>query len=164
MVLIATIDTKEIGLFTQERIGKRGKPFKIYKIRTMRGVQKSSITTSEHSVTTIGKFFRDLKLDELPQLINILKGEMSFVGPRPDVKGYADALIGEDRIILTFKPGITGPAQLKYRNEEEILSQVDDPIWYNDHVIWTDKVKINKIYVENWSFKKDIKYIIQTIL
>ncbi|RLZ12737.1 sugar transferase [Faecalibacter macacae] len=164
MILISSLDTKEFGLFTQDRVGKNGQIFKIYKIRTMKGIQKDTITTSEHRITKIGQILRDYKLDELPQLINILKGEMSFVGPRPDVKGYADALKGEDRIILTVKPGITGPAQLKYRNEEEILSKVDDPIWYNDHVLWPDKVEINKDYVRNLSFKNDIKYIIQTIL
>ena len=164
MILISTFDTKEFGLFTQNRVGKNGEFFKIYKIRTMKGVQKNTITTTEHRITKIGQFLRDYKLDELPQLINILKGEMSFVGPRPDVKGYADVLTGDDRVILTVKPGITGPAQLKYRNEEEILSNVENPIWYNDNVIWPDKVEINKNYVKNWSFIKDIQYIIQTIL
>lgn len=164
MILIATLDTKEFGLFTQERIGKNSRIFKIYKIRTMKGVQHNTITTSEHRITKIGQFFRDYKLDELPQLINILKGDMSFVGPRPDVKGYADVLKGDDRLILTIKPGITGPAQLKYRNEEDILSQVEDAVWYNDNVLWPDKVKINKEYIMNWSFKKDIQYIIQTIV
>ena len=163
MILIATIDTKEFGLFKQNRVGQFGKSFKIYKIRTMKGVHLSTITTDSHSITRIGKFFRDYKLDELPQLFNILKGDMSFVGPRPDVKGYADTLKGEDCKILKVKPGITGPAQLKYRNEEEILSSVDNPRLYNDKVIWPDKVKINKEYVENWSFYKDIYYIIKTI-
>ena len=164
MILIATLDTKEFGLFTQNRVGKDGEIFKIYKIRSMRGVQNSTITTSTHKITKLGQFLRNYKLDELPQLFNILKGDMSFVGPRPDVKGYADELQGKDRIILSVKPGITGPAQLKYRKEEEILSNVDDPIWYNDFVIWPDKVQINKEYVENWSFKNDIVYILKTMI
>lgn len=164
MILISTIDTKEFGLFSQKRVGLDGKIFKIYKIRTMKGIQKNTITTSSHRITKIGKFLRDYKLDEIPQLINILKGDMSFVGPRPDVIGYADELQGEDRIILTIKPGITGPAQLKYKNEEEILSSVQDPIWYNNNVLWPDKVAINKEYVKNWSFLKDINYIIKTIV
>lgn len=163
MIIIATIDTKQLGLFTQDRIGKDGKIFKIYKIRTMCGVSKNTITTSNHRITKIGAFLRNYKLDEFPQLINILKGEMSFVGPRPDVVGYADCLLGEDRIILNVKPGITGPAQLKYRNEEEILSYVEDPVWYNDHIIWPDKVEINKKYVIERSFKKDINYLMQTL-
>ena len=107
--------------------------------------------------------FRKYKIDELPQLINVLKGDMSFVGPRPDVPGYADKLEGEDRIILSIKPGITGPATLKYKNEEEILANVDDPVKYNNQVIWPDKVKINKEYIKNWSLKKDIEYILKTI-
>jgi lipopolysaccharide/colanic/teichoic acid biosynthesis glycosyltransferase len=96
-------------------------------------------------------------------LINILRGEMSFVGPRPDVPGYADKLEGEDRIILSVRPGITGPASLKYRDEEEILSRVDDPKRYNDEVIWPDKVAINKAYIREWSLGKDIGYIVQTL-
>ena len=163
MILLATIDTREFGLFQQNRVGQHGKIFKIYKIRSMRGVQKSSVTIASHKITRLGQFFRDYKLDEFPQLINILKGEMSFVGPRPDVIGYADVLQGEDRVMLEVKPGITGPAQLKYRNEEEILNQVEDPIAYNDEVLWPDKVRINVEYVKNWSFKKDLYYIFKTI-
>ncbi len=164
LILISTLDTKEFGLFTQDRIGKNGELFKIYKIRSMKGIQNSSVTTKSHQITKIGKILRDYKLDELPQLINILKGDMSFVGPRPDVQGYADILKGDDRLILAVKPGITGPAQLKYRMEEEILSKVKDPIKYNDEVLWADKVRINKEYVLNWSFKKDLYYIYKTII
>ena len=111
----------------------------------------------------VGKFLRNYKLDELPQLFNILKGEMSFVGPRPDVAGYADKLTGEDKIMLGVKPGITGPAQLKHRKEDELLSEVDDPIKYNDEILWPDKVKINVEYVKNWSFRQDLIYMFQTI-
>lgn len=164
LIICSSIDTREYGLFTQTRIGKSGKHFNIYKIRTMRGEQNSTVTTKAHKITSFGKFLRNYKLDELPQLFNILKGEMSFVGPRPDVQGYADVLVGEDRIILSVKPGITGPAQLKYRNEESILSQVENPLQYNDNVLWPDKIKINKEYVQNWSFTTDIYYIVKTIL
>lgn len=163
MIFIATIDTKEFGLFTQNRVGKDGKVFKIYKIRTMRGIQQSTVTTASHKITKIGQVLRDYKLDEFPQLINILRGEMSFVGPRPDVVGYADVLEGENRVMLKVKPGITGPAQLKYRNEEEILNKVKDPLAYNDEVLWPDKVRINVDYVKNWTFRKDIYYIYKTI-
>jgi lipopolysaccharide/colanic/teichoic acid biosynthesis glycosyltransferase len=114
-------------------------------------------------ITFIGKFLRNFKLDELPQLFNVLLGHMSFVGPRPDVVGYSDQLKGNDRIILTVKPGITGPATIKFRNEELILSKQSDPKKYNDTIIWKEKVKINKVYIENWSFLGDLNYIIQTI-
>jgi len=162
--VIATLETKTNGFFIQTRIGKGGKPFKIIKIRTMYPIEGTTITTAnDRRITKSGRIFRKYKIDELPQLINILKGEMSFVGPRPDVPGYADKLTGEDRIILEVPPGITGPATLKYRNEEEILAQVENPQWYNDNVIWKDKVKINKEYVRNWSLKKDLYYIWKTI-
>ncbi len=162
--LVASIETRSNGLFVQERIGEGGKPFLIYKIRTMYPDQKgSTITTAKDArITKSGKIFRRYKIDELPQLINILKGDMSFVGPRPDVPGYADRLEGEDRIILSIKPGITGPASIKYKNEEEILAKVENPKEYNDKVIWPDKVRINKEYIKNWSLKKDISYILKT--
>jgi len=103
------------------------------------------------------------KLDELPQLVNVLLGDMSYVGPRPDIKGFADELEGEDRIILGIRPGVTGPATIKYKNEEELLALQDDPETYNRTIIWRDKVKINKKYIENWSFYLDLKYIIKSI-
>ena len=163
LVIVSSLDTNQFGVFVQNRIGRDGKTFKMYKIRSMKGFSRSSITTSEHQITKFGKFLRNYKLDELPQLFNILKGEMSFVGPRPDVAGYADKLTGEDKIMLRVKPGITGPAQLKYRKEDELLSEVDDPIKYNDEILWPDKVKINVEYVKNWSFKQDLIYMFQTI-
>ncbi|MGM0760450.1 MAG: sugar transferase, partial [Thermodesulfobacteriota bacterium] len=104
------------------------------------------------------------KIDALPQLINALKGDMSFVGPRPDVPGYADLLEGEDRVILSVRPGITGPATLHYRDEEALLAEQDDPEAYNRDVIWPDKVRLNREYVENWSFRKDLQYIWQTVV
>ena len=162
--IISSIDTKSSGIFKQLRIGKNGKSFYIYKFRTMKKFTGSNITLDTHPITKFGLFLRKYKLDELPQLFNILKGEMSFVGPRPDVKGYADFLEGEDRIILKFKPGITGPAQLKYRDEMKLLSKVEDPISYNDEIIWPDKVQINKEYVLNWKFSKDLFYIYKTII
>jgi lipopolysaccharide/colanic/teichoic acid biosynthesis glycosyltransferase len=103
-------------------------------------------------------------LDELPQLLNILLGHMSFVGPRPDVPGYADRLEGEDRVILTVRPGLTGPATLKYRNEEDLLARSDDPAKYNDEVIYPDKVRINRAYVLDYSFAKDMRYLLQTLV
>ena len=143
-------------LFKQTRIGKEGRPFTIYKLRT---IPKGKIQPN-----TWGRFLRKTKLDELPQIINILKGEMTWVGPRPEVPGYADQLKGEDRIILTVKPGITGLASLKYRNEEQILAQQSNPLQYNDEVIWPDKVRINKWYVENRSFKLDLLVMYYTLM
>jgi lipopolysaccharide/colanic/teichoic acid biosynthesis glycosyltransferase len=164
LVIISSIDTQAFGLFTQERIGQFGKPFPIYKIRSMKGKSDSFVTTSNsHYITKFGAFIRNTKLDELPQIFNILLGHMSFVGPRPDVKGYANELIGEDREILKFKPGITGPAQIAFKNEEKLLNQQDNPQKYNDEIIWPEKVKINREYVQNWTFFKDLKYIFQTI-
>ncbi len=101
-------------------------------------------------------------MDEIPQLWNVLIGDMSLVGPRPDVPGYADKLTGEDRLILNVRPGITGPATLKYRDEEQLLARHDDPKKYNDEVIWKDKVEINKEYVKNWSFKNDLRILWDT--
>ena len=125
----------------------------------------NNITISnDERFTPTGAILNKYKLNELPQLWNVLKGEMSFVGPRPDVEGYADKLTGEDRNILLLKPGITGPATLKYRNEEELLAQQDEPLKYNDEVIWPDKVKINLKYFNEQSFLGDLKIIIKTII
>ena len=165
LILLATISTKQFGLFTQQRVGQHAKLFSMYKIRTMMIHDDDNFITIKNDprITFIGKFLRNYKLDELPQLFNVLQGDMSFVGPRPDVQGYADHLKNDDLIILSVKPGITGPATLQYRIEEEILARQQDPKKYNDTVIWIEKVKINKVYVENWSFLGDINYIVQTI-
>lgn len=164
LIILSTVDTGQFGLFTQTRIGKGGKPFLIFKARTMKGDQESDITTLKtHKITAIGNFIRKTKLDELPQLFNVLFGQMSFVGPRPDVPGYADMLKGDDRLMLKVRPGITGPAQLKFRNEEEILNLQNDPKKYNDEVLWPEKVKINLDYVKNRSFGLDLKYIADTL-
>jgi lipopolysaccharide/colanic/teichoic acid biosynthesis glycosyltransferase len=162
----ATIDTRKSGFFVQERVGRWGELFLVIKIRTMRDhpAITTSVTTEEDPrITALGRFFRKTKIDELPQLINVLVGQMSFVGPRPDVPGFADALVGEDRIILTVRPGITGPASLVFRDEEEILAQQDDPERYNKEVIYPEKVRINREYIENYSFWKDLYYIFMTI-
>jgi lipopolysaccharide/colanic/teichoic acid biosynthesis glycosyltransferase len=164
--ITASIETKSNGLFMQTRIGRDGKPFKVFKIKTMKRVPdiQSTVTTSKDTrITKSGAFFRKTKIDELPQLFNVLFGQMSFVGPRPDVPGFADRLEGDDRIILSVRPGITGPASLKYKNEEALLAKQQDPERYNREVIWPDKVQINKQYVKEWSLKKDIKYILQTV-
>ncbi len=164
--IVATFETKSNGFFIQKRVGKDAKIFNVIKIKTMKkveGVDTTITSSNDVRITKSGKFFRDTKIDELPQLINVLIGDMSFVGPRPDVPGYADKLEGEDRIVLSIRPGITGPASLKYKNEEEILASQNDPKWYNDKIIWPDKVRINKEYIKNWSLKTDIEYIIKTV-
>jgi lipopolysaccharide/colanic/teichoic acid biosynthesis glycosyltransferase len=165
LIIIATISLKKWGLFRQLRIGMHGKKFWMYKIRTMKvGEYTSTITVKDDPrVDSLGRFLRRTKLDELPQLFNVLKGDMSLVGPRPDVPGYADELTGEDRIILSVRPGITGPATLKYKDEEQLLGSVSDPVEYNDEVIWKDKVRINKRYINNWSLKRDIQILFDTI-
>lgn len=151
--------------FTQQRVGLDGKLFIMYKFRSM-SVSHSGSSISiagESRITPLGAVLRKYKLDELPELLNVLKGDMSFVGPRPDVPGYADKLQGEDRNVLKLRPGITGPASLKYANEEEILAKVDDPVKYNDEVIYPDKVRINLEYYRNHSFWGDIGIIWRTV-
>ncbi|MBR0296849.1 MAG: sugar transferase [Paludibacteraceae bacterium] len=153
-------------IFRQQRVGKDGKLFTMYKFRSMtvnHGGSSVSVA-GESRITPLGEKLRHYKIDELPELWNILKGDMSFVGPRPDVPGYADKLQGEDREILKLRPGITGPASLKYRNEEELLATVDNPQEYNDTVIYPDKVRINLYYLKHYSFTADIKMIICTVL
>lgn len=177
-------------LFCQQRVGRYGRIFTVYKFRTMtvkaeasvasRNSEATSIASQEQSrITPLGEKLRRYKLDELPELWNVLKGDMSFVGPRPDVPGYADQLQDEDREVLLLRPGITGPASLKYRNEEDILEAVDEALQkgrsglpigittvqeYNDNVIYLDKVRLNRYYLHHYSFIKDIKMIVCTVL
>lgn len=165
-VIAASIDTRRPGLFTQTRIGKDGAPFTLYKVRTMREVPGfDTVVTTDHDprITTLGRSLRKTKIDELPQLLNVVRGDMSFVGPRPDVSGFADLLDGEDRIVLSIRPGITGPATLKYRDEERLLAGVNDPESYNRDVIFPDKVAINRHYIENYSLGADIRYLFDTV-
>lgn len=164
LIALSTISTGKFGLYTQLRVGKHAKTFTMFKIRTMKGNDDGLFITlkNDKRITPIGKFLRKFKLDELPQLFNVLMGNMSLVGPRPDVVGYADKLVGDDRIILNVKPGITGPATLKFKNEEELLAKQIDPLQYNDEVIWKEKIKINKKYIKNWTLKGDLKFILRT--
>lgn len=164
LVIISTISFQKFGLFRQVRIGLHGKKFWIYKIRSLEVDDESNsiIVDNNPRINSYGKILRRTKMDEIPQLWNVLIGDMSLIGPRPDVPGYADKLTDEDRMLLTVRPGITGPATLKYRNEEKILAAQVNPKKYNDEVIWKDKVEINKDYVKNWSFKNDIHILIDT--
>ena len=162
---LIVIDSGFPIFFLQKRIGRDAKEFNIIKFRTMKTNNENiTITVSDDSrITRIGKYLRKTKIDELPEILNVLFGQMSFVGPRPDVKGYADKLKGDNRKILDLRPGITGPASLKYYNEEYILSQKSNPKKYNDEVIFPDKVKINMDYFHNRSFFLDLKIIFATI-
>ena len=203
--------------FVQKRVGKDGRLFNCHKFRTMKPVNHhegaeakkgdkgwSTVSVAGDSrITPLGAKLRHYKIDELPELWDVLVGKMSFVGPRPDVPGYADKLEGDDRVILKLRPGITGPATLKYRLEDEMLSDVralvsgfkfqvsseeslreksdknliqnlpkdvngmtdqELAVWYNDNVIYPDKVRLNKYYYEHYSFWKDIQMIVCTVL
>jgi lipopolysaccharide/colanic/teichoic acid biosynthesis glycosyltransferase len=165
--VIAALDTRSNGFFIHKRVGRHGRIINVYKIKTMyasKGIRSPIASNNFSAITKSGMFFRKYKLDELPQLFNVLAGSMSIVGPRPDVPDYADQLKGSDRVILLLRPGITGPASIKYKNEEALLSAAEDPVLYNDTVIWPDKVRINKEYIVQYSLMADIKYIMQTFL
>jgi len=153
-------------LFTQERIGRSGGRFRILKFRSMTrdASAGSSVTISgDIRITKIGKVLRKWKLDELPQLWNVIRGDMSLVGPRADVPSFMDRLRDEDRRILRLRPGLTGPAALAYRNEEELLASQADPEKYNAEVLFPDKVHINRQYLDNLSFGKDVHYLMATV-
>lgn len=153
-------------IFKQKRVGRNGKLFTMYKFRSMtvdHGGSSVSVA-GESRITPLGAKLRHYKLDELPELWNVLIGDMSFVGPRPDVPGYADQLRGDDREVLKLRPGITGPASLKYRDEEDLLALQPDPQKYNDEVIFPDKVRMNLYYLHHYSFVKDIEMIFCTVL
>lgn len=153
-------------IFKQKRVGRMGELFTMYKFRSMSmGHNGSSVSVAgENRITPLGRVLRKYKLDELPELWNVLIGNMSFVGPRPDVPGYADQLTGEDREVLRLRPGITGPASLKYRDEEDLLALQANPQRFNDEVIFPDKVRLNLYYLSNYSFLKDIQMIFCTVL
>lgn len=168
------------AFFVQKRVGKNGKLFKCHKFRTMT-VKHNGSTVSvagDSRITPLGAKLRHYKLDELPGLWDVLIGNMSFVGPRPDVPGYADKLQGDDRDVLKLRPGITGPATLKYRLEDEMISDYvaqkqkegdmrpmqEIAVEYNDNVIYPDKVRLNCYYYRHYSFVKDIQMILCTVL
>lgn len=166
-IAAATVDTRALGLFRQTRVGRNGALFSLYKVRTMRMDQHVTTTVTARGdirITRLGGILRRSKIDELPQLFNVLRGDMSLVGPRPDVPGFADSLKGEDRVILTVRPGITSPAALAYRNEEELLASVVDMEAYNREVIWPDKVRINRAYIDRYTFGTDLRAIFETLI
>ena len=174
------------AFFTQKRVGRYGKLFTMHKFRSMTVSHSGSSVSvaGEARITPLGATLRKYKIDELPELWDVLIGKMSLVGPRPDVPGYADQLQGDERRMLELRPGITGPASLKYRDEEELLADVRNKmkegrflpqeqidcmkdqelaVWYNDHVIYPDKVRINLYYLDHYSFLKDIQMILCTV-
>lgn len=168
------------AFFIQDRVGRGGKLFKCHKFRTMT-VKHNGSTVSvagDSRITPLGAKLRHYKLDELPGLWDVLRGKMSFVGPRPDVPGYADKLVGEDRDMLKLRPGITGPATLKYRLEDEMIAEYvasrreagdtremqEIAVEYNDKVLFPDKVRLNCYYYRHYSFIKDIQMIFCTVL
>lgn len=164
-ITVATVDTRRFGLFTQQRVGRHGRLFRVCKVRTMRNAAGPATTVTKAGdarITSVGRLLRKMKLDELPQFFNVLVGHMSVVGPRPDVPGYADRLRGGDRALLTMRPGITGPASIYFRDEEELLGNSAEPEHYNDTVLWPFKVQINLEYVENYSFAEDVRLIADT--
>lgn len=168
LIISILIKLDSIGpvFFKQKRVGKDGKLFTMIKFRSMSVVQESKSTVSvkgDARITKIGAFLRKFKFDELPELWNVLIGQMSLVGPRPDVEGFADELKGDDRLILELRPGITGPASIKYANEEELLSQKSNPEKYNKEVIFPDKVRINLDYYRKQNLILDLKIIFATI-
>ena len=168
LVIVVLIKIRMPGpvFFCQQRVGRHGKLFSLVKFRTMLGgLPGGNITVKgDNRITPTGAFLRRYKLDELPELWNVLKGDMSFVGPRPDVPGYADRLTGRERRILDIRPGITSPATMKYNNEEEILALQPEPVQYNDHIIYPDKVRINLEYMQRRNIWLDLKIIIFTVL
>lgn len=154
LIIVSSFDTGFPGIFRQERIGRGGRIFIIYKFRTY--------NPKHFTKSKIGCWMRRTKLDELPQLFNVLKGDMSLVGPRPDIPGYYDTLTGENRLILQLKPGLTSEAGIKYRNEEELLNKQKNPLRYNDEILFPEKVKLNLDYYYQLSFKKDAQILLKT--
>lgn len=166
-VVAATADTKQWGVFSQVRIGRDGRPFRVYKVRTMkpsRTVTTTVTTGRDPRITRLGRFLRRSKIDELPQFVNVLLGQMSVVGPRPDVPGYADSLQGADRVVLAVRPGVTGAASVFFRDEEALLSEQVDPDLFNAKVLWPAKVRINVAYVRHYQFGEDFRLVIDTAL
>ncbi|MGI9349921.1 MAG: sugar transferase [Rhizobiaceae bacterium] len=166
LAIVARIDTGKSGIFRQTRVGLFGESFTVYKLRTMYELSdvSSNVTArGDKRVTRIGGFFRRWKLDEVPQLFNILNGTMSFVGPRPDVPESYEGLSEDQLHILSVRPGITGPASIHFRNEEVLLAKVDDPEKHSREVIFPKKVQLNLVYIKQYSIWLDIKLIFQTI-
>ncbi|KJD33156.1 glycosyl transferase [Tamlana nanhaiensis] len=167
VAILVKLDSKGSVIFKQERVGKNNSNFTLYKFRTMRTLQNPSscltIGNTDTRITNVGYYLRTFKLDELPQLLNILKGDMSFVGPRPELRYFINKYSGTDLEVLQVKPGLTGLASLKYKNEDELLKAAENPEHYYITTILPDKIRLNKIYIETQSFFLDVKIIFKTI-
>lgn len=165
LALIIKIKMPGPVFFKQIRIGRHGIPFTLYKLRTMvTGHGGNTVSVKGQSrITPLGAVLRKSKLDELPELWNILLGDMSFVGPRPDVQEYTEKLTTEEREFLKIRPGLTSPASIKYASEEELLASAENPQEFFDTVIWPDKVQLNLEYYYNRSFWGDFMIILGTI-
>ncbi len=166
-IIIQTIETRSFGVFTQKRVGKNGKEFNIYKIRTMKNDSKITTNVTARNdirITKIGRFLRKSKIDELPQFINVLLGDMSVVGPRPDTPDFVNKLPNKDKFFLKMKPGITGLSSIFLIDEEKLLENANNPEEYNLKTIWPQKNSINKKYIDEWSILLDIKIIIKTMI
>ncbi|TBN06546.1 sugar transferase [Hyunsoonleella flava] len=167
IAIIIKLDSKGPILFIQERVGQYNKEFNIYKFRTMyvKSQKKGLLTIGDNDsrVTKIGYFLRKYKIDEFPQLFNIIKGDMSFVGPRPELRYYVNFYGQDDMVIFKLKPGITGLASLEYRNEVELLKKAKDPEKYFIETIIPDKLRYNKLYLKKQSFMFDLKLIFKTV-
>lgn len=167
LAALARRDSGGSGIFRQTRIGRHGVPFEVLKFRTMRVdvARDTTVTTRDDPrVTPFGAWLRQTKLDELPQLINVIRGEMSLVGPRPDVPGWYDELTGEDCVLLEVRPGITSPAAIAFRDEEELLAEKDDAEAYNREVLWPRKVAVNREWLATWTLSSDLKCLARTLL
>ncbi|MGB0777337.1 MAG: sugar transferase [Flavobacteriaceae bacterium] len=162
MAILLALRTLKFPFFIQKRIGKEGKAFKLIKIRTL-FTQDEIETFPPEAKLKLSRYIRQHKLDELPQIMQIWIGQMSFVGPRPDLPGYLDRVEEKYQKLWTLKPGLTGPATLKYKNEDEILLKQNHPEQYNDQVIWPDKLGINLTYFENYSFWSDLNILIKSV-
>jgi len=166
VALIIKVSSPGPVFFVQTRVGRHGRRFRCVKLRTMypAGEAGGSVTIAgDPRITAVGRFLRKHTLDELPQLWNVLLGHMSLVGPRPDVPGYADQLQGDARRLLELRPGITGPASIYFRDEDQLLASVGNPREYNDTVIWPKKVQLNLEYLDNWRLWRDIGYMLRTV-
>ena len=169
LVVITAVIRLAMGspvLYTQQRIGSLGRGFRIYKFRTMvqqPDVETTVTTADDERITSVGRFLRRTKLDELPQLWNVVRGDMSLVGPRPDVEGFADLLRGDDRLILRIRPGLTGPASIVFRYEEELLAAQNDPEEYNRSVLFPLKVRLNRAYAQHSTLVDDVRYVLWTL-
>jgi lipopolysaccharide/colanic/teichoic acid biosynthesis glycosyltransferase len=170
MLVIAVAVRSEMGrpvIYRQLRVGRGGRQFRMPKFRSMLKTESMAVgsisVAGDPRVTPLGLFLRRSKLDELPQLWSVLTGDMSMVGPRPDVPGYADRLVGRDRRILSIRPGITSPATIRFRDEEALLGEQEDPERFNDEVLFPAKTRLNVTYLEAWSFRLDIACLLATL-